>query len=64
MSKRKIIDIAGDRNEFVTLDDGYVYYWPDKDHNGAMSSQNLRDLADELDRRNGAWNGLIEKELG
>ena len=54
-----IVVLADKNNEFVTLDDGFVYYWP----NGAgdISSHELRTLADELDSRNKAWHDDINR---
>ena len=51
------IDAAGD---FVTGDDGFVCFWPAKVL-GAFTSHNLRVIADELDKRNKAWEEDIEK---
>jgi hypothetical protein len=48
-------------NEFVTLDDGFVYYWPSGFAGGALSAYQLREIADELDRRNEAWQADINK---
>jgi hypothetical protein len=50
---KDIITIADDLKEFVALEDGFVYWWPSSQ--GAISSHDLRALADELDRRNEAW---------
>lgn len=47
-------------NEFVTLDDGFVYYWPATGC-GALSAYQLREIADELDRRNAPWQADINK---
>lgn len=42
--------------DFVTGDDGFVVYWPSQEGpQGAWTAANLRTLADELDRRNDAW---------
>ena len=57
---RSIIEIADERKEFVTGDDGYVMYWPNKQFGGGLSAHNLRELADELDRRNADWDKEIE----
>ena len=54
-----VVDHAESRNEFVTLDDGYVYYWPTS--GGAISAQQLRELATELDRRNKDWDDHINE---
>lgn len=40
-------------DELVTFEDGYKYFWPVR--TGAFSSHNLRDIADQLDELNKAW---------
>jgi len=55
----RMVELAKLRGEFQTLDDGFVYYWPSH-RNGAFSADNLRKLADELDRRNALWEKGIE----
>lgn len=44
---------------FVTDVDGSEYYWPDG--NGHYSSHDLREIADELDKRNQPWEDIIEE---
>jgi hypothetical protein len=39
-------------------DDGYFVYWP-TENLGAYSSSHLREIADELDRRNKPWDDFI-----
>ncbi len=58
-----IIKMADERGEFVTDVDGFVYYWPNG-CNGHFNSHILRELADELDRRNAAWEAQIARDLG
>jgi hypothetical protein len=55
----RIIKMADEKREFVMLEDGFVYYWPAGA--GAISSHQLRQLADELDRRNEDWNKQINE---
>lgn len=59
-----IIDIADSRKEFVKDVDGYVYYWPAGSTHGCMSAHHLRELADELDRRNKEWDAIVSKWVG
>lgn len=59
MKTERIIEVAEKHKEFVTLEDGFVYYWPSK--GGALTPYHLRTLADELDRRNEAWQKQIEE---
>ena len=61
----RIIQVAEERGVFVTLEDGFVYYWPFGPRvGGAISARELRQLADELDRRNEAWNNQINEYFG
>jgi hypothetical protein len=48
--------------DFETLDDGLVYYWPEGSRRGAYSAAFLRAVADELDRRNAAWQATIDND--
>ena len=61
-TKERMFRIADERKEFVHLEDGYVYYWPDGD--GALNPPILRAFADELDRRNTEWDAIVQKEVG
>ena len=53
--------MADKTNEFVVGDDGYVMYWPSGFAGGAFSAHQLREIADELDRRNAPWQADINK---
>jgi hypothetical protein len=55
----RIIAMCDDRNEFMQLDDGCVYYWPNS--HGAISATELRIIADELDRRNKEWSDQVDE---
>jgi len=57
----RIIAISDVNGEFVTDEDGFVYYWPDGSTRGHYASHHLRWLADELDKRNAAWNKVINE---
>jgi 4-alpha-glucanotransferase len=59
---KDIIAMADDLKEFVTLEDGFVYWWPSSQ--GTISSHDLRTLADELDRRNEAWQTQLNEYFG
>ncbi len=52
-----IVRKADEAGEFVKDVDGFVYYWPKGA--GTIPAYQLRQLADELDRRNADW----EKEI-
>lgn len=62
--RRRVISLSIAREEFVTLPDGYVHFWPDGSPHGALSSWHLRTLADELDRRNRSWDARLRNALG
>lgn len=49
------------RDDFVTLEDGYKYYWPYGEHRGAMSAELLRLIADELDAANAEWDAIVQQ---
>ncbi len=57
-----IINVARERGEFVTMEDGFMYYWPEACR-GALSSAELRVIADHLDDVNRAWQNQIEEEF-
>ena len=61
-SKKRVIAMAEERKEFVTLEDGYVYYWPEGSPHGAFPAVALRLLADELDRRNAEWDKQVQSD--
>lgn len=44
--------------DFVCLEDGYVYFYPGLPR-GAMSSCDLRILADILDEKNAEWDAIV-----
>jgi len=60
--KEIILSISEKRGDYVTLEDGYVYFWPKG--NGAMAAWHLRALADEIDRRNEDWDKIVQYGLG
>lgn len=49
--------LAHERGDFIRDMDGFIYYSPTQA--GHFSAAVLRVLADELDRLNGPWNGVI-----
>jgi hypothetical protein len=56
----RIVKIAGALGNFITEVDGSVVYWPIRGTGGAYKAHHLRELADELDRRNVAWEAQHE----
>ena len=55
---KDIVKHAEKHGEFVTLEDGYIYYWPSMQ--GALTSDDLRELANEIDERNDAWDKQVK----
>lgn len=55
---QRLLKKATDREELVTGYDGFVYFWLDR--KGALSSLDLRLLADGLDLINQPWNDTID----
>lgn len=51
----KLIEEAGD---FIIGDDGFVIFWPSD--RGAFTAHNLREIADELDKRNKEWEEQLQ----
>lgn len=58
-----IVGKVEEAQEFVTLEDGFVYFWPSRPprYNGALSAWHLRLIADELDKRNAPLQAEIDK---
>lgn len=55
-----IIKKIDERGEFVYLEDGFLYYAPEAT-GGCISAHELRTIADELDKRNKAWEEQIDE---
>ena len=48
-------------DDLVALEDGYFYYFPSRV--GALSANELRVLADLLDKKNAAWHKQVCEEM-
>jgi hypothetical protein len=64
MKELKLIETRAElisrlEKDFFTEVDGYVYYYPTE--HGYLTAHHLRMIADELDKRNKAWNDEINK---
>lgn len=53
-----IVKMADKKKEFIVLEDGFWYYWPSRD--GAISAEQLREIAEALDHRNKDWREKME----
>ena len=60
---KDIVVKADELKEFVLDVDGCFHWWPYGSNRGHLNSQNLRDLADELDARNKAWDEQVAADL-
>lgn len=56
----RIVEIAKERKDIIMGDDGFYVYWPEG-NKGALTSHDLRELADELDRMNCKWEEIINE---
>ncbi len=56
----KVVEMAYDSGDLCIAEDGFLVFWPLAFH-GSFTAQNLRDLADEMDRRNSAWSAQIDE---
>lgn len=59
MNSKELIEKINKKEEFITFEDGFVYYWATGQ--GGFSSWQLRVIADELDKRNKSWQENISK---
>jgi hypothetical protein len=46
-------------HSFTAGDDGFVMWFP-VPNRGGFTAHNLREIADELDRRNAAWSAVVD----
>lgn len=61
MSDPSLIEKCDAAGDIGPLDDGFQHFWA-KDR-GAFSAADLREIADELDRRNKDWQAQIDREF-
>ncbi len=58
--KRRLLEVVD--KDIIQEVDGFYYYFPTG--RGFLASHDLREVADELDRRNKDWSDEIDKLLG
>lgn len=64
MSEQTIaVKVAYQLDEFYQDVDGYIYYWPADSPHGCMAAHHLREIADELDRKNADWDAHVKAYL-
>ncbi len=61
VERQRRMSLLDARKSLVTGDDGYVVFWPTSNV-GAYTSYDLREIADELDGRNAAWDAFIQSD--
>lgn len=60
MRNNREVSLMDIRKSIVTDNDGFVMFWP-KTNVGAYTSYDLREIADEIDRRNAEQETLIKE---
>jgi len=55
----KLIQKVKASGDLIYLEDGFLYFCPQT--SGALSAEQLRSIADELDRRNKTWNKQLNE---
>ena len=58
----KLLEKVQAAGDFIPGDDGDYVWWP-RGLGGYLNAANLRELADELDRINAAWDAQVRKDL-
>jgi Leu/Phe-tRNA-protein transferase len=61
-NRQRIIETCERALEFQSSDDGFIGWWP-AETRGYLTSDDLRIIADELDKRNAEWQAQIDKDL-
>ena len=57
----KLIKKVDEHKDIVMGDDGYYVFWPIR-NNGALNANDLRIIADELDKRNEDWDIILNNQ--
>ncbi len=57
----KLINKVDEHKDIVMGDDGYYVFWPIRNH-GALLANDLRIIADELDKRNEDWDNIVNDQ--
>lgn len=57
--RARVLEVCAERNYLITGDDGFHLYWPDNQQ-GGWSCEDLRIIADEMERRDKPWADEID----
>ncbi len=57
--QQRLIEQIDRNGDFITGDDGYKHFAPTG--RGYLTASDLRVIADELDKRNAAWDAIIQE---
>ena len=60
--KQRVVQKARQCGDFVMGDDGYYVFWPTVRNIGALSTVDLRILANELDNLNREWDIIVQSD--
>lgn len=58
----RLIEKLDEEEHLQPSDDGYVVYWTQQ--GGYLTAEHLREIADELDRRNKTWHEQVMQDVG
>lgn len=58
----RLIEKLDEGEHLQPSDDGYVVYWTQQ--GGYLTAEHLREIADELDRRNKNWHEQVMQDVG
>ncbi len=59
-ASERLVALAQEKGDFVTGDDGFVFFWPTGCRCG-LAEWELRVLANELERRNADWSAKMDE---
>ena len=61
---QRVIESCDEQMMLDVGDDGYVHFWLSGPRGGYLTANDLRIIADELDRRNAEWHKKVQEEDG
>lgn len=57
MKQKSLIELVDEAGDIITFEDGFKRF-------KGLSANDLRVIADELDRRNSEWKSVVDREIG